>query len=389
MPAHSLMNFASGLSAKLAAKSRHVSMFLGAGVGASCGLPDVAALQDKVLESLDGDAKESMASQLEGRIIEEALSRLRRIAALVQDDQTVDGLTGPEAAGLDTAVCQSIVAALAFDDANLQPVEHFAAWAGRASYDLPLEVFTVNYDLLLETALEGRGVPYFDGFVGNLEGSFQTQLVESAAGGRDWVPSFFVRLWKLHGSVNWVRQDDGHVVRMGRPVPEGLAAAIYPSDMKYDESRRVPFVVLADRLRRSLYQPESLTLVAGYSFGDSHLNEVIFDAAGRCERSETVVFCYGDIPVHLAQQAVVAPNLQVVSPSEAILGGVRANWKKPEDPPPDLWNDDGCALGDFRHLAAYLARSTARESEADPLLALLLCQAPEVPHEAGGANDNG
>jgi len=383
MPEHNPAEFASGLSAKLAARSRHVCVFLGAGVGASCRLPDVDTLQTEVLESLEGTTKNAMASQLGARNLEAALSRLRRIAALIDDDQTVDGLTGAAAADLDKAVCHAIVKSLEIDEADLAPVKLFAAWAGRAAYDLPLEVFTVSYDLLLETAFEDRRVPYFDGFVGSLEGAFQTQLVECAPADRDWVPSFFLRLWKLHGSVNWARRDDGRVVRLGHPVPEGLAAAIYPSDMKYDESRRVPFVVLADRLRRSLHQPETLTLVAGYSFGDNHLNEVIFDAASRCERSETIVFCYADIPSHLADYAVASPNLQVVSPEEAILGGIRAGWKTPDDPPPDLWENNSFSLGDFRRLAAYLARSTAREQEPNAALTPRLGQAIQKP----GAHD--
>jgi len=379
MPKHCPVDFASGLSAKLAARSRHVCAFLGAGVGASCGLPDLNTLQASVLASLDGSIKDSMALQLEARNLEDALSRLRRIAALLDDEQTIDGLTGIEAADLDRAVCHAVVGSLAIDEADLSPVRLFAAWSGRSAHDLPLEVFTVNYDLLLETALEDRGVPYFDGFVGNLEGSFQTQLVECSPGDRDWVPSFFVRLWKLHGSVNWVRRNDGRVIRLGHPVPEGLAAAIYPSDMKYDESRRVPFVVLADRLRRALQVPETLALIAGYSFGDDHLNEVIFDAASKCERSETVAFCYADIPAKLAEFAFAFPNMQVVSPGEAIVGGVRAEWEKPEDPPPGLWEHDSFCLGDFTHLAAYLARSTARESEGDSSLAQLLAQAMQAP----------
>jgi hypothetical protein len=52
-----------------------------------------------------------------------------------------------------------------------------------------------------------------------------------------------------------------------------------PSDAKYEESRRVPFVVLHDRLRRALQQPETLVIIAGYLFSDDDLNELIFDAA--------------------------------------------------------------------------------------------------------------
>ena len=52
----------------------------------------------------------------------------------------------------------------------------FAAWIARSKYHLPIEIFTINYDLILESALETLGVPYFDGFIGVLKARFQTNL---------------------------------------------------------------------------------------------------------------------------------------------------------------------------------------------------------------------
>jgi len=370
---HNPVQFATGLSAKLATRSRHVCTFLGAGVGRACGLPDVAQLQVQVLSGLGDDDREAFARQLNGRDLEQALSRLRRIAALITGQEMVDGLTATKAQTLDATVCRLIVEALDMQKANLEPVQYFAAWAAHSNYHLPLELFTVNYDLLLETALDGWRVPYFDGFVGTLRARFHTELVEATLGSAgEWVPAFFVRLWKLHGSVNWAWHDDNQIVRLGQPVPEGRAAAIYPSDTKYEESRRVPFVVLQDRLRRALHQPETMLIIAGYSFGDAHLNEMLFDAATRRERSEFVAFCYSDIPDVLARRAIATPNFQVVSGREAIIGGVRAEWDTPPNPPPNLWDEGQFALRDFRNLAAYLARSASREPEGERFLRKLI-----------------
>jgi hypothetical protein len=152
------------------------------------------------------------------------------------------------------------------------------------------------------------------------------------------------------------------IVRIGRPVPEDLPAAIYPSDAKYEESRRVPFVVLQDRFRRALHAPETLVLIAGYSFGDDHLNEMIFDAATRCERSEFAVFCFSDLPRDLCERAMRTPNVQLIGRTEAVLGGVRAEWEPLQDSLPDLWENAKLGLPDFTHLSSYLARSSARET---------------------------
>lgn len=291
---HDPLAFANSLSAKLATRSRHVCALLGAGAARACGLPDVAGLEKKVAAKLTGKQATAFKTLLDGRNLEQGLSRLRRIHALVEGSgQTVDRLKGDEAQALDRAICRAIVAELDLARADLEPMLKFAAWVARADYHLPLEIFTVNYDVLIETSLEKLRVPYFDGFVGAFRAPFRTDLVEAApADAESWLPSFMARLWKLHGSVSWEWEQDAEVVRLGRAVEGKHAAAIYPSDTKYDESRRVPFVVLHDRLRRALHHPETLMIVTGYSWSDDHLNEVIFDAARHRPRSEIVAFAH-------------------------------------------------------------------------------------------------
>ena len=379
--AHNPSKFAMGISAKLAARSRHVCTLFGAGTSKACGLPDVAQLQAKVLSGLVENERALFETQLSGRSLEQALSRLRRIAALLTGATELEGLTAAAAITLDKNVCQGIVRELDLALADLKPVKDFAAWAARTNYHTPLELFTVNYDLLIETALEEFHVPYFDGFVGTLRARFRTDLVEPLPGS-DCMPPFFTRLWKLHGSLNW-EWDDGHkIYRCGYAVKE--SAAIYPSDTKYDESRRMPFVVLQDRFRRALHHPETLAIVSGYDFGDDHLNEIIFDSATRRERSEIVVFCFDTIPNALAQRAAVTPNIQVASATEAIIGGIRAPWAAEADIPTNIWEGGKFSLGDFKHLAAYLAKSATKDEEMaiTPIAASVPVRANVGPSDA-------
>lgn len=358
MQPHDPNNFATQLSYKLASRSRHVCVFLGAGASRACGLPDLITLTSRVLEQLEEADRLTFEAEMGVGNLESGLSRLRRVAALLNDDQELGGLTKVKAKELDKLICSKIAGELGLDNADLKPVQMLAAWAGRSRYSKPVEIFTVNYDLLMETAFEAEKVPYFDGFLGTLRANFHTDLVENV--GEDRVPSFYVRLWKLHGSVNWLSlEGEGsparRIVRVGTDIDDEAVAAIYPSDEKYEESRRVPFLVLQDRLRRSLNDSETLAIISGYSFGDSHLNELIFEAASRRERSEFIVFMYEDIPALIAERAEHTPNLQVLSAKEAIIGGVRADWVVPQHPA-SCWGDDGFALRDFRHLARYLGR---------------------------------
>ena len=336
----------------------------------------MTGLAEHISKSLSADQKAEFDRLARNRNLEQVLSRTRRIATLLEGtDDRVDGLTSIEAQQLDLAICRLIIDQLQVDRANLDPVLHLAAWAARSDYHQALEIFTVNYDLLLETGLEALGVGYFDGFVGTLRARFRGDLVEAVApNDPDPLPASFVRLWKLHGSVHWTWDPNRRreVVRLGSAAPEELPAAIYPSDAKYDESRRVPFVVLQDRFRRALHFPESLVMIAGYSFGDEHLNEILFEAARRRPRSEFVAFCFDAIPGELAEFALTAPNFQVVSPNEAILGGLRHPWGAPQNAPDDTWVDGAFQLGNFAQLTRFLARSSPPHDELEARLGELL-----------------
>lgn len=365
------MSFIHGLSQKLATRSRHVCVFLGAGASTACGLPDLATLQASILAGLGDEDRAAFVQQLANRDVEQALSRLRRISALVGDGDRVDGLSRDRAVELDATVCGLIVKLLGIADADISPAIKFASWAARTDYQRPLEVFTVNYDLILETALETLRVPYFDGFVGSLRGRFQTGLVEATRSDEDeWLPRFLVRLWKLHGSINWEWEDTGYpeVVRLGAPVGGASPAAIFPSDTKYQESRRVPFLVLQDRFRRALLEPETLVLVSGYSWADDHLNEMVFESLRRRSRSEVIAFCYSGIPEALTTQAASTPNLQVTAPAEAVLASIRGDWETPASTPADVLEDGRFLLGDFSALAAFLARSSPPDGDIERLL---------------------
>jgi hypothetical protein len=340
-------------------------MLLGAGASKAAGLPDLAGLQQAALASLEGEMLEQATSLFEGRNLEEVLSRLRRIVSLLGDGEgEFEGLTRDSALKLDRAITRAIIPALGVEKAKSEPFRRLAIWATGASYRLPLEIFTVNYDLLIETALESVGASFFDGFVGTVRAPFRPELVEEFSVEANALPSTFVRVWKLHGSVNWAFEGDGpdrRVVRLGAPATEDEIAAIYPSDEKYSDSRRVPFVVLMDRFRRALRDPETLVLTSGYSFGDEHLNELLFDAAIHRPRSETIAVCYDEIPEVLRVRATEVRNLTVWSKSEAIVGGETGTWTE-KDEAPDVWRRGEFLLCDFAHLASYLGKQSA---EAD------------------------
>src|SRR5436305_5852424 len=106
MSDHDPLRFATSLSAKLATRSRHVCFFLGAGTAKACGLPDVAKLKELVVKGLNEQDRKDFSRQLEGRNLEQALSRLRRISVLLIGNQELENLNASRAEKVDRSVCQ-------------------------------------------------------------------------------------------------------------------------------------------------------------------------------------------------------------------------------------------------------------------------------------------
>jgi len=356
-PSHDPQRIVAELKAKLSARSRHVCLFLGAGASRCAGLPDLKGLEGKVLADLSPAHKAQLTKLLVDRNLETALSRLRRIKSLVSDGESFDGFDKAGASALDQEICQKIVGAVSNPTGSTEPFIRLASWMSKSDYHLPIEVFTVNYDLLVETGLEYIAAPFFDGFVGTIRAQFRADLVEdSSRSSTTRLPPSFVRLWKLHGSVNWILETTGSHTRILRTAIPTAATpvAIFPSEEKYDDSRRVPFVVLMDRFRRALAEPETILLIAGYSFSDEHLNEIIFNAVQRHPRSEVVAFCYGDAPKCLLDESLRTKNMTVLAAKQAVVGGVALPWTADRDVP-GICKAGAFELGDFAKLTTFLA----------------------------------
>jgi len=371
---HDPERFVSDFLRKLGERRRHVAFLFGAGTSKAAGLPDIAELAAQVGELLvdQPDLQDAYRKLIQGRNIQEVLTRARLVSSLLEGtSQTIDSLDAEAASRLDRAICSAISSIVSKEPETTQIHRSFAGWLGRAGHDSPVEVFTINYDLLIERGLEEVGIPYFDGFVGVFEGVFRADLVETMSGSATdhlALRSGWVRVWKLHGSVSWrVEVGDTRIRRMGTQRlddPEQESLAIYPSVQKYEESRRVPFVTLFDRLRKSLETPESITVTCGYSFGDQHINELLFDAAERFPRSEVLALFHEEIPEPVAMRAKETPNLTAVGDKSAVYGSEQRPWSRPSDPLP-FWNTDRFTLGDFRVFVGALLGAKA-EGTSEP-----------------------
>lgn len=155
------------------------------------------------------------------------------------------------------------------------------------SHDV-INIFTPNYDLYIEKALDDIGYPYTDGFKSGLESMFSIseygrRVVDTTKRYRDkWSPvSPFFRVYKLHGSLNWERGENGSVKKIFDQENESNDLLIAPTSSKYADTQGYPFSDLFRELSVELLKPNSVMVISGYGFGDEHINNFLNQALGR------------------------------------------------------------------------------------------------------------
>lgn len=221
-------------------------------------------------------------------------------------------LTAAELSALMTAISRIVVTRCSLrlpPFSTHGPSGHHALVAKLVARDPTLgraHVFTTNYDVLVEAAADDLRVRYSTGFIGSVEPQFDSSAYaldlyypgEIAEGRVQRFDKFF-HLYKLHGSVDWRRQSQGDLIRVdSRRLPDWTkwqawdrnqrlqllkagpdeAVAILPTESKYLQSIGMPYAHLFRALDARLKAPQTFFLIAGYGFGDEHINRIIDEA---------------------------------------------------------------------------------------------------------------
>ena len=380
------------LWAILAADRLPIGFLLGAGCPSSIKradtsplIPDGSGLTKAVMAKSSGDLHDSL-TRLNKTLtddgeqtptIEHMLTRVRTMSAVVGKDN-VRGFSATDLARLEEHIAKTI------SDVVHQPLPDpptpyhtLAKWIGnRPNRSV---IFTTNYDLLTEQALESLRVPFFDGFVGSYRPFFSQQAFEN-----NNLPPNWAMLCKLHGSINWRRMAESNdIVRSHESeVGTGDELFIHPSHLKYTESRRMPYFVMLDRLKTFIEnerQPAAL-FVIGYSFSDEHINDVVADSLQSNPSAVCYAFQYGCLSEYhqASNMAKRCGNLHFIARDQALSPRGPSQWitsqrdlvhlrdafsvQQYDEGEPTHQNDDvgskpiplECKLGDFRVFAEFL-----------------------------------
>lgn len=208
----------------------------------------------------------------------------------------------------------------------------FANWIGQAERKYPIEIFTTNYDFLFELGLEHKEIPYYDGFCGSLRPFFNRESVEDFE-----FLAKQTKLWKIHGSLGWhFDKDTEKILRVESDVDDIL---IYPSSLKYKDSKKQPYESLLDRLSNFLKKDDSILITCGYSWGDEHINSRIISALKTNTTSHVIGLIYdkyrnkeGKIEYSLIPESKLADlaknnsKISIYGGRSAIIGSNYGEW---------------------------------------------------------------
>lgn len=160
-----------------------------------------------------------------------------------------------------------------------------------------INIFTTNYDRLVEYAADDIGLLILDRFRGILEPIFRDTRLDfyfhySPPGirGEPRYVEGVARLSKIHGSLDWRFRELMNEKRIVRTMlPFGAEAkhpaianddavemaVIYPRASKDIETSAYPYAELFRDLSNAICRPNSVLVLYGYGFGDSHINRII------------------------------------------------------------------------------------------------------------------
>jgi len=247
----------------------------------------------------------------------------------IGEGESLIGLNRTQLCEIEKTICAAIAKTASPAEETIPeqtPHDGFAAWVKKVNRTAPLEIFTTNYDVLFERAFETSRVPIFDGFVGTYRPFFYPECLDDD----DLLPKArWIRLWKLHGSVNWLLEDGTAGRRIVRSHHNESGELILPSHRKYDESRKQPYMAYMDRLSRILNSEHALLIACGYSFSDEHINAILYGALDNRSTANIIAFQFEDLDENdkLIDAAVRRSNLTVIGPNGGVISGIWGVWQ--------------------------------------------------------------
>lgn len=347
-------------------------------------IPDIAGLTKIVKERLTAqelDVFNVIEKGMSDCNLELVLSRIRALSEVIGQFK-VNEFDSAEYTALSVKICEIIKDVVSKSlPRGETPYSNLISWINGINRQHAIEIFTTNYDLLIEEAMENVKTPYFDGFSGSKTAFFDPSSISS-----NDLPARWIRLWKLHGSINWTTNENGEVIRV---TGKGDGTMVYPSHVKYDQTQSAPFSSLFERLKSFLLEPDTILITTGFSFADAHISAKLDECLSENPSAAILAFQFKTLSeeVPAKKLALRRPNLSVYCRDGAVINGIQAGWKIGEAPTKnwdiirqEYWDEHEYKLGDFNAFARFLANSNGDKMHE-------LAELTEMPDSSDG-DDN-
>lgn len=155
-------------------------------------------------------------------------------------------------------------------------------------------LFTTNYDMAFDYALDNLGVHYINGFSGIHNRCFRPEVYDydiyypgQSVSGKVHRAEKVLRYYKMHGSLSWVATESSpsNVYGIKEVALDGTfkpnadkQIMIYPCVSKKTFTLDLPYSELFRQFAQAITQPQSVLFCIGYSFFDEHINDIIYQA---------------------------------------------------------------------------------------------------------------
>jgi hypothetical protein len=281
----------------------NVSVLAGAGTSWHLGAPVIRTIPDGLMKDCEKDIK-TYFGEGKNPSFEDLMNCL-------QADRFIKGKKGEPTAEIDKSIKK--MQKWLFDNCNTEKTKlnitnndrlnnnryHFHETFVKRLLQRPnnlkrANLFTTNYDMAFDYALDNLGIHYINGFMGVHNRCFRPEVYDydlyypgQSVTGKVHRAEKVLKYYKIHGSLSWLATAPSFNNTYGiKEIPlndefkieDDNELMIYPCVSKKSFTLDLPYSELFRQFSQAINQPQSVLFCVGYSFYDEHINDIIKQA---------------------------------------------------------------------------------------------------------------
>jgi len=299
-------------------KAKNLSILAGAGTSECCNLPMGRDLIDDLKKAFENDTSTKYLNTTKQFIVNNQTEILKlktkeadndiekylsRIQAHIEYNKAEDEASQTTKIFIEfhSKILLDISSAVASysidsDKSHRQFISKLISSRQDTSKNGRLKIFTTNYDTIFEDVATENGTVVIDGF--SFTGKkrifdsnyFDYDIIDGALTKRNNTTERIDNmcyLYKMHGSINWIQEND-KIISTYNEIKDKEPLIIVPGNNKYQSSYNSPYLDMISRFRDNLLETDMLIII-GYSFNDTHINNIIAEIGKRNQRLHLLI----------------------------------------------------------------------------------------------------